>query len=82
MIAGAITRFLSPRGVFAKLVTVFLVIGLVPFLGMELWTYQTAKERMTAAVMGYWLVRLARETAVRLLSGLAGIPHGSRDESS
>ena len=66
MKSGFLSRIPRPKGVFAKLVTVFLVIGLVPFLGMEIWTYQTAKERMTATVMGYWLVRLARETAVQL----------------
>jgi len=57
---------MTPRGVFAKLVTVFLVIGLVPFLGMSYWTYQKARKEMTETVVGYWLVRIARETAVQL----------------
>ena len=55
-----------PRSIFTKLVTVFLVIGLVPFLGMGLWTYNEARERMTEAVIQHWLVRLAREAASQL----------------
>ena len=66
MIFRRVISFVTPRGGFAKLVTGFLVIGLVPFLGMELWTYDTAEERMTETVIEYWLVRLAREAAVQL----------------
>lgn len=49
-----------PRGIFTKLVLVFLVVGLLPFLGMGVWTYFQAKNRMTEAVIESWLVRLAR----------------------
>lgn len=66
MILRHILRPLAPRSIFAKLATVFLVIGLVPFLGMELFTYKEAEDRMTEAVIEYWLVRLARETAAQL----------------
>ena len=60
-----LARFL-PRGLFAKLLTVFLIIGLVPFLGTGLYTYYQARARMTEAVIEHWLVRLARESAVQL----------------
>lgn len=55
-----------PRGIFVKLVTIFLVIGLIPFLGLSLWTYHRAQDRMTETVISYWLVRQARETAAQL----------------
>lgn len=55
-----------PRGIFVKLVTVFMVIGLVPFVGFGLLTYDNVKARMTSNVVGYWLVRTAREAAQHL----------------
>ncbi|MAG58394.1 MAG: hypothetical protein CMJ83_19065 [Planctomycetes bacterium] len=55
-----------PRGIFVKLVTVFLVIGLLPFIGLSVWTYEKASSQMTSTVIEYWLVRQARETAAHL----------------
>ncbi len=55
-----------PRGIFVKLVLVFLLIGLLPFAIIGTITYHKAKERMTDTVVEYWLVRIARETAVAL----------------
>lgn len=54
------------RGIFSKLVSVFLFVGLLPFLLVSVWTYNKAKDGMTEAVIQYWLVRQARETAARL----------------
>jgi signal transduction histidine kinase len=52
-----------PRGIFVKLVLVFLLIGLLPLALIGVVTYTKAKERMTETVIEYWLVRLARDTA-------------------
>jgi signal transduction histidine kinase len=54
------------RGIFTKLVLIFLLIGLLPFLVVSLVTYHKARDGMTEAVIQYWLVRQARETAARL----------------
>ena len=57
---------IRPRGIFAKLVGVFLLVGLLPFLILAgLWYFQ-ARTRMTEAVIESWLVRLARETAAHI----------------
>ena len=55
-----------PGGLSKKLLLVFLLVGLVPFLLVSLWTYNKARDRMTETVIQYWLVRQARETADRL----------------
>ncbi len=62
-----------PRGIFVKLVTIFLIIGLIPFLGLSFWTYHKAEDRMTETVITYWLVRQARETAAQLDREMHGI---------
>ncbi|HYC77759.1 MAG TPA: HAMP domain-containing protein, partial [Planctomycetota bacterium] len=54
------------RGIFAKLVFVFLTVGLVPFLAVGLWTWRQAKTRVTEASVESWLVRIARETAAQI----------------
>jgi signal transduction histidine kinase len=61
------------RGIFTKLVLVFLLVGLVPFLAMGVWTYFQAKTPMTEAVIESWLVRLARETAAHVDLTLSGL---------
>ncbi|MAB89249.1 MAG: hypothetical protein CMJ90_07305 [Planctomycetes bacterium] len=62
-----------PRGIFVKLVTIFLVIGLIPFLVLSWWTYSKARDRMTETVIKYWLVRQARETAAQLDREVSGM---------
>jgi signal transduction histidine kinase len=62
-----------PRGIFSKLVAVFLLVGLLPFLGMAWWTYDQAKTHMTDAVVESWLVRLARENAAHVDRRLFGL---------
>ena len=54
------------RGIFTKLVIIFLVVGLVPFLAVSFWTYHQAKGSMTEEVIEYWLVRLAREGSIQI----------------
>ncbi len=55
-----------PRGIFVKLVGVFLLVGLVPFLGIEVWAYLQARNQLTKNVVESWLTRLARETAAQV----------------
>jgi signal transduction histidine kinase len=62
-----------PRGIFVKLVAVFLLVGLLPFLLMAGFAYWQAKTHMTEAVVESWLVRLARETAAHIDRSLAAL---------
>ena len=71
--------FPRPRGIFAKLLLVFIIIGVVPFTAMALWTYDQARDRMTQAVIEHWLVRLSREVAVEIdqeVQQMRGLVHG------
>lgn len=55
-----------PRGFFAKLVLIFLAIGLLPLAVVSVTAWQQARAAMSEAATRYWLLRTARETAAAL----------------
>ncbi len=52
-----------PRGLFAKLLGIFLLVGLVPLAVVSIVTWQRTRADMTETAVSYWLLRTAKDTA-------------------